>query len=82
MAAVKPRTRAVIFRISQDEYNHLQAARSTGGARSLSDFARSKILRAAGEPSLARVAEKLDELTAAVQQLTHLLAKPPEHLER
>ena len=72
---IQPRTRSVIFRLTQDEYHHLEAACSMGGARSLSDFARSRVLRATGEPSLAEVEKKVDEIKVAVQQLTHILVK-------
>ena len=43
MAVNKPRNRTLIFRLTQDEYDYLQAASS--GARSLSDFARERLLR-------------------------------------
>jgi hypothetical protein len=75
MADMKPRTRAVIFRVTQEEYNQLKAASSTGGWRSISDFARSQALSATGEPSLAHLEKKLDDVNTAFHQLTQALAK-------
>lgn len=77
MPVMKPRNRVVLFRLTQDEYNYLQAACSAGSARSLSDFARSRILgpAIAEEPSLTQVEEKLAELKFAVEQLTQTLGK-------
>ena len=42
MAINKPRNKLLIFRLTQDEYQALQSASS--GARSLSDYARTKLL--------------------------------------
>ena len=42
MAVQKPRNRMLIFRLTEDEYQNLQAAST--GARSLSEFARAKLL--------------------------------------
>jgi hypothetical protein len=67
----------VLFRLTQDEYNYLQAACSAGSARSLSDFARSRVLgpAAAEEMTLTQVEEKLSALKLAVDHLTHRLGK-------
>jgi hypothetical protein len=74
MAHTQPRNRAVIFRVTQEEYNRLEAACANGGARSLSDFARSRVLSAA--PShLSSVEEKLEEIKSAVQQLARVIVK-------
>lgn len=71
MAISKPRNRVVLFRLTQDEYQQVQAACVEGGARSVSDFARARILGAApGSTSLAQVEAKLAELAAAVERLT------------
>lgn len=79
MADVRARNRAVIFRVTEEEYTHLKKACSAGGGRSLSDFTRLKLLGPPAEgatPAFFQVAEKLDELKAAVQQLTRLVTKP------
>jgi hypothetical protein len=76
---VKARNRAVIFRVTEEEYTHLKEACSAVGGRSLSDFTRLKLLGPPAEgvtPAFFQVAEKLDELKAAVQQLTQLVTKP------
>lgn len=70
-ALITPRTRAVVFHLTEEEYIRLKATSSGVGARSLSDFARSQILLGTPEPSLEHVDEKLDELRSAVQQLAH-----------
>lgn len=67
----KPRNRIVVFRLSQDEYHSLQDACNRSGARSLSDFTRTEILRlmhldAQAEPLAGRFAE-LEQQIAAMQ---------------
>ena len=78
MAVTKPRNRCVIFRLTQEEFQYLETVTSASGARSLSEFARLKVLRGAqsAEPSLAEIEKKLDELAGAVQVLQHILVKP------
>ena len=77
VAVTKPRNKIVIFRLTQEEYRHVETASSAGGARSMSDFARSKVLAVNGgsEPSLSEIEKKLDELAGAVQQLARSLTK-------
>ena len=75
MPVTKPRNRVVLFRLTQEEYSSLQSA--AGSARSLSEFARSRILGPSSEETghLTQVDEKLSELKVAVDQLTRLVAK-------
>lgn len=73
MAVGKPRSKSIIFRITQDEYDRLSSKIVTSGTRGFSEFARSRVLRAIGEPSLADVGQKLSELEAAVHRLTELI---------
>lgn len=75
MRVVKPRNKTVMFRIAQDDYARLLPVVCTSGARSFSDFARSQVLRALGEPSLADVGQRLSELESTVQQLTEALQR-------
>jgi len=70
MAVTKPRNKILIFRLTQDEYQALQTASS--GARSLSDFARTKLLGSLGEPALDR---HLLELKSTVARIAELLEK-------
>jgi len=64
MAVNKPRNRTLIFRLTEDEYECLQAASS--GARSLSDFARERLLGAVERP---RLDQQLTELKLMIASL-------------
>ena len=70
MAVNKPRNRTLIFRLTQDEYETLQAAST--GARSLSDFARAKLLASIGP---AGIDVQLTELKTTVTRIAELLEK-------
>ena len=70
MAVTKPRNKILIFRLTQDEYQALQSASS--GARSLSEFARTKLLGSLGEPALD---QQLLELRSTVARIAELLEK-------
>jgi hypothetical protein len=74
MAINKPRNRVLIFRLSEDEYETLQAAST--GARSLSEFARGKLLSSIGEPPEApKIGEQLMDLKITVARIAELLEK-------
>jgi transposase len=66
---VAPRTRALMFRLTDVEFDHLEKARAKGGARSLSDFVRSQVLSGAGQPTLAQIESKLNELAQTAEQI-------------
>ncbi len=69
----KVRTRnskAVCFNVTVEEYQRLQAEFGAGGAHSLADLARAKVMRGVNGNSLAGLARKLDDLEQAVQQLS------------
>ena len=66
---VAPRTRAVMFRLTDVEFDNLEKARAKGGARSLSDFVRSQVLNGTDQPSLAKIESKLNELAQTAQQI-------------
>jgi hypothetical protein len=70
MAVNNPRNRILIFRLTQDEYEALQSASS--GARSLSEFARAKLMGSLGGNHIDL---QLTELKSSVERLTHLLEK-------
>ena len=72
MSVDKPRNRILIFRLTQDEYQTLRAASSEKGARSLSEFARSKLLGSLGAPALD---EQILELKTTVTRIAQLLEK-------
>lgn len=66
---VAPRTRAVMFRLTDMEFDSLEKARAKGGARSLSDFVRTQVLSGTDQPSLAKIESKLNELAQTAQQI-------------
>jgi len=70
MAVNKPRNRTILFRLTQDEYEWLQEASS--GARSLSDFARERLLGPANRPPID---QQLLELKMTVERIADLLEK-------
>jgi hypothetical protein len=70
VAITKPRNKILIFRLTQEEYQALQNASS--GARSLSEFARTKLLGSLGEPALD---QQLLELKSTVARIAALLEK-------
>jgi hypothetical protein len=58
MPVFRPRNRLVNFRLSEDEFEKVRASCSLHGARSLSDFARSAVLRSvANGPSAGETLE-------------------------
>ncbi|HEY1758322.1 MAG TPA: hypothetical protein VGG72_23320 [Bryobacteraceae bacterium] len=73
MAAGKPKSKSIIFRITQSDYDRLASKIQVSGERSFSDFARSRVLRSIGEPSLADVGQRLSDLELTIQQLTEAL---------
>jgi hypothetical protein len=70
MAVSKPRNRTLLCRLTQDEYDRLQAAAS--GARSLSDFARDRLL---GAVALPAIDQQLTELNVRVGRIEERLEK-------
>ena len=72
MAVTKPRNRTVLFRLTQEEYLALQAACLAGSARSLSDYARERILADASKGA-SRFESQLSELAAALERLVLLI---------
>lgn len=82
MSVLRPRNRLVNFRLNQEEYETLKAACSSNGARSISDFARSAVMRSvgAGEPGeglilvrLSKVGHRISELESRIRNLLRLL---------
>jgi hypothetical protein len=73
MAVTKPRNKILIFRLTQDEYHTLQSASS--GARSLSEFARTKLLGSLDAPEGPPLDQHLLELKSTVARIAELLEK-------
>ena len=67
MAVHKPRNRILIFRLTQDEYQTLQAASS--GARSLSEFARAKLMDSLGASPIDTQLSELKNKVSRIEQL-------------
>jgi hypothetical protein len=78
----KRRTRAINFRLSEEEFRELKRACAVGGARSVSDFARTAVWRMVigcveAEPGagaetielrLAQLEQQLSELAGLIRQ--------------
>ncbi len=81
MSVLCPRNRLVNFRLSEEEFETLKSSCSSHGARSISDFARSSVLRRLEETpgvasvphQLARLDHKVSELGSRVGELVQLL---------
>jgi hypothetical protein len=75
MAVANLRNRAVLFRVTQAEYEALQAISASSGARTISDFVRSTLVASIGtlgttEPeSLIQMSRTLASLKDVVGQL-------------
>ena len=72
MSVNNPRNRILIFRLTQGEYDALRTASSERGARSLSDYARGKLLGALDGPTLDA---QISELRSTVSRIAQLLEK-------
>jgi hypothetical protein len=70
MAINNRRNRVLLCRLTQDEYNRVQAA--SAGARSLSDFARARLLGVQDPPA---VDSQITELKLRVDRIEELLEK-------
>jgi hypothetical protein len=68
MAVSKPRNRTLLCRLTQDEYDRLQSAAS--GTRSLSDFARERLL---GAVALPAIDQRLTDLNMRVERIEERL---------
>jgi len=73
MTFIKRRDRAVIFRLTQDEYHNLETACRQRGARTLSDYARSELLQAA-ERDQSEVMRQLSDLRTRLERMEGLLS--------
>ena len=79
MAVLKPRSRLVYFRVSEEEFHEFSEMCQHANARSLSDFARSAMQqmrkRRADEDVLADRLRSFDELIKQVNQKLELIAQ-------
>jgi hypothetical protein len=81
LAVLKPRERLVYFRVSEDEFRQFVSVCEQGGARSVSDLARSAVQRLIADGQRQREVTELDEkmrllerLIAAVTEQLNLLS--------
>jgi hypothetical protein len=69
MAITKPRNKILLFRLTQEEYTQLQQA--SAGSRSLSEFARAKLLKSLGadplDTTLSEMNMKLTRLASLIE---------------
>jgi len=86
MAVLKPRTKLIYFRVSEDELEQLNRACQAGGARSVSELARFAMQRALNDSSatdsssgLGRLEGMIGELSSRVDRLAAMLSERVEH---
>jgi hypothetical protein len=81
MAVAKPRNRAVLFRVTQEEYEALQAVSASSGARTISDFVRAALLPSIGTPCTTGP-ESLIEMSRTLASLKDMVGRVAEKIER
>jgi hypothetical protein len=72
VAVIKPRTKVVFFRVSEEEFQEIEQACGRLDARSLSDFVRlavQRLMTARDEERVQTLAESLDQLEKGLDQL-------------
>lgn len=74
MAVLRPRTRLVYFRVSEDEYEKLHALCHQVGARSLSDLVRKSLLEdtdshGCRQDDVVALVERIDRLLRVIEEL-------------
>jgi hypothetical protein len=77
LAVLKPRERLVYFRVSEDEFRQFVSVCEQGGARSVSDLARSAVQRLIADGQRQREVTELDE---KMRMLERLIAAVTEQL--
>jgi hypothetical protein len=88
MAVLKPRTRLISFRISDEEYQDLAAKTAAGGARSISDFSRTALFQAlTGNGSLTHLEQSrlpgyMADLIKSMQELGRVITKLSGQIEK
>ena len=69
------RNRQVMIRLKQEEFNRLEVACAAAGTRTLSEFVRTRVLRAVNEPEFADFEKRLDKVNRTLTQLMGLVAE-------
>jgi hypothetical protein len=78
MAVIKPKTRMISFRLSEEEYEYLRENSLNQGAHSVSDYARSILRRlmAGGDGFNHTLVEaRINQLDSKMQELDHELRR-------
>jgi hypothetical protein len=75
VAVIKPRTRVVFFRVSEEEFREMEIACSRVGARSISDFARVAARRCVNDSGIDHLGVLLEKLATFEQTLDELQTK-------
>jgi hypothetical protein len=75
VAVIKPRTRVVFFRVSEEEFREMELACSRVGARSISDFARVAARRCVNDSGIDQLGALLEKLATFEQTLDELQTK-------
>lgn len=79
LSAVKPRTRIVYFRISEEEFSKFCGLCEAQGVRSLSELARLAVRSMLLQPNkTSDVSERLSELERCILELNHQLRALPQ----
>jgi hypothetical protein len=81
MAIANPRNRAVVFRVTQEEYDALRAVTANSGARNISDFARSTLLASIGKLDIIG-SESLAEVSRTLVSLKDLVGRVAEKMDQ
>lgn len=69
------RNRSIMFRLKQEEFNRLKVACTAAGTRTLSEFVRTRVLRAVNEPEFADFEKRLDQVNRTLTQLIQLVGE-------
>jgi hypothetical protein len=75
VAVIKPRTRVIFFRVSEEEFHEMEIACSRVGARSISDFARVAARRCVNDSGIDQLGVLLEKLATFEQTLDELQTK-------
>jgi hypothetical protein len=68
-----PRSRSITLHLSREEFEALKIASVAAGFRSLAEFARFRLFRVTGEPSVKQAKTVLEDLAAVATKLTQRL---------
>lgn len=82
MAILKPRTKLISFRLSEEEYEKLQGACVAEGARSISEFARAALQRSVGADNNHSNGQRTASFGPGAQELVDTMRELSRHLSQ